>query len=66
MTFSVFLPEQLSRKAPLPPVLYYLAGQFPVFCLQGQSSYPCSLKSNRPAPVLSILNQSSAPHYLAG
>jgi len=26
MTFSVFLPEQLSRKAPLPPVLYYLAG----------------------------------------
>jgi len=26
MTFSVFLPEQASRKAPLPPVLYFLSG----------------------------------------
>ncbi|XP_023326261.1 alcohol dehydrogenase class-3 [Eurytemora carolleeae] len=26
MTFSVFLPDQQSRTAPLPPVLYYLSG----------------------------------------
>merc|ERR1719412_2480065 len=26
MTFSVFLPDQKSRTAPLPPVLYYLSG----------------------------------------
>merc|ERR1719431_2064270 len=26
MTFSVFLPDQLERKAPPPPVLYYLSG----------------------------------------
>ena len=26
MTFSVFLPDQLQRNAPPPPVLYYLSG----------------------------------------
>jgi len=26
MTFSVFLPDQLERKSPPPPVLYYLSG----------------------------------------
>merc|ERR1712198_4931 len=26
MTFSVFLPDQKTRTAPMPPVLYYLSG----------------------------------------
>ena len=32
MTFSVFLPDQKTRTAPLPPVLYYLSGVM-LFCL---------------------------------